>query len=53
MTFKETCWAVIILTGFSFLAYRSIERRIWMDELRYEQGSERQALVLAHKIICG
>jgi hypothetical protein len=37
----------------AFFTYRSIQRKAWIDEVRYEEGKDRAQMVYIHKVMGG
>ncbi len=54
MTRKQEAYTVAVFALFSFfIAYRTTERRAWVNETRYEQGVERANMVHIHRVMGG
>lgn len=48
---KYTVFVFMLLSA--FVAYRTIERRAWINEVRYSDGVDRQNMAYIHKFMGG
>ena len=51
---KYERYAVLVFMAIlAFFTYRSIQRKEWLDEFRYQEGKDRAQMVYIHKFMGG